>query len=131
MSEHNQGGDIQKQLATLRDWHTKASKARANCKKKANHMTYAYLADAAMTMIWKQDKIIATRDKTIARQKADMETVIKAGWRSCADHIIKPESTCPVCEIERLNRLIASLRTMMDDAAQPFTDPDRENKHSR
>lgn len=25
-----------------------------------------------------------------------------AGWRACIDHIIRPDSPCPVCEIEKL-----------------------------
>ena len=83
-------GDILKELATLRDWHIKTSQNRVNRKKKAKHMARAYLADAAMAMIWKQDKIIAQRDKTIA-----------------------------------------SLKAQLDDGAQPFTDPDRENYISR
>jgi spore coat polysaccharide biosynthesis protein SpsF (cytidylyltransferase family) len=31
----------------------------------------------------------------------------KAGWRACIDHIIKPESDCPVCENEKLRERIA------------------------
>ena len=84
------GGDIKKELAKLRDWHTKTADTRVNVKKKTKHTAFAYLADAAMTMIWKQDKIIAQRDK-----------------------------------------IIASLKAQLSDGAQPFTDPHRENKHSR
>ena len=66
------GGDIKKELAKLRDWHTETARTRVNVKKKAKHTAYAYLADAAMAMIWRQDKIIATRDKTIASLKAQL-----------------------------------------------------------
>ena len=31
------------------------------------------------------------------------------GWRSCIDHIIKPESACPVCAIEQLEERIKEL----------------------
>ena len=24
------------------------------------------------------------------------------GWRACIDHIIRPDSPCPVCEVEKL-----------------------------
>ena len=32
------------------------------------------------------------------------------GWRSCIDHIIKPESDCPVCKIEQLQALVRAAR---------------------
>lgn len=70
--KHQQGGDLLKELATLRDWHTKTYKAQARHKKKANHITYAYLVSSAMTMIHQQDEIISTRDKTIARLRAEL-----------------------------------------------------------
>ena len=71
--KHQQGGDILKELRTLHDWHMKNYKATAKHKKKADHMTYAYLVSAAMTMISRQDEIIATRDKTITRLRADLD----------------------------------------------------------
>ena len=84
------GGDIQLELSKLRDWHSKTAHSRVNVKKKSMHIGYGYLVDAAMDMIRRQDEAIATRDKTIARMRVDLD----------------------------LN-------------AEPFTDPNRENKHSR
>lgn len=62
--------------------------------------------------------------KLLVARVAELEYNPKAGWRSCIDHIIKPESTCPVCEIERLNNILA-------ENGLPFTDPDRKNYISR
>ena len=89
------GGDIQKELGKLRDWHIKSAATVAkhdhlNTKRRTTHIGYGYLVDAAMNMIRRQDEAIATRDKTIARMRVDLD----------------------------LN-------------AEPFTDPNRENKHSR
>ena len=37
-----------------------------------------------------------------------LEDFGRAGWRSCIDHIIKPESKCPVCLLElRDTRILA------------------------
>jgi hypothetical protein len=41
-----------------------------------------------------------------AKQEEDFS---RAGWRCCIDHIIKPESKCPVCEIDRLKMKITDL----------------------
>lgn len=39
----------------------------------------------------------------VAQSAADeIEQLKSAGWRACIDHIIRPDSPCPVCEIERL-----------------------------
>ena len=31
------------------------------------------------------------------------------GWRACIDHIIRPDSPCPVCEIERLTAKVEQM----------------------
>ena len=74
-----EGGDILKELATLRDWHIKTAGSRRSShsrRKQAKHTAHAYLLQAAMAMIVKQDDIIAQN-------------------------------------------------------AEPFTDPNRKNKHAR
>lgn len=43
-----------------------------------------------------------------------------SGWRSCIDHIIKPEDPCPVCRIERLN-------AALDQLARLGNEPDYGN----
>ena len=35
--------------------------------------------------------------------EAELEAFKTAGWRSCQDHIIKPEHPCPICRIERMS----------------------------
>ena len=42
-----------------------------------------------------------------------------AGWRSCIDHIIKPESSCPVCRIEELT---ARVQYLVDHWPVPLED---------
>ena len=37
-----------------------------------------------------------------AKTVATANEIVKNGWRCCVDHIIKPESKCPVCRIEEL-----------------------------
>ena len=46
--------------------------------------------------VFSLEEAIAIRDEI--RISAD-------GWRSCIDHIIKPESKCPVCKLEELGEL--------------------------
>jgi len=36
------------------------------------------------------------RDDALLR----LEEITKAGWRACIDHIIRPDSPCPVCRLE-------------------------------
>lgn len=77
--------------------------------------------------VYRMFKLLVARVEELEytiKQKAEPEDIAKAGWRSCIDHIIKPESTCPVCEIERLNNVLAQ-------NGLPFTDPDRKNYISR
>lgn len=38
----------------------------------------------------------------VERLEAQIAAIEKAGWRSCIDHIIRPDSPCPVCRIEEL-----------------------------
>jgi hypothetical protein len=42
-----------------------------------------------------------------AKQAKELEALRKDGWRSCIDHIIKPEAECPVCKIEALQQQVA------------------------
>src|SRR6056300_1760173 len=41
-------------------------------------------------------------------------TNMDSGWRACIDHIIRPDSPCPVCENERLKAQIASLQAFIE-----------------
>ena len=69
------GGDIQNELGKLRDWHSKTAVSRRSStsrRRKAKHTAHAYLVNAAMDMIRRQDEAIATRDKTIARMRIEL-----------------------------------------------------------
>ncbi len=39
-----------------------------------------------------------------------------SGWRACIDHIIRPDSPCPVCEIERLSAECSNLKLANEEA---------------
>jgi hypothetical protein len=41
-----------------------------------------------------------------------------AGWRCCIDHIIKPESPCPICKVEKLQTRIEELENRIDVYAE-------------
>ena len=59
---------------------------------------------------------LALLDTELAKVKSQQVTITELeadsvhGWRSCIDHIIKPESACPVCKIESLQATITELR---------------------
>lgn len=64
-------------------------------------------------------------EQSVASDIADSNTRLQArieeleadsvhGWRSCIDHIIKPDSPCPVCRVEELE---AEIEGMHEDAA--------------
>jgi hypothetical protein len=38
-----------------------------------------------------------------------------AGWRSCIDHIIRPDSPCPVCRITELTAQLEAVKALNDD----------------
>lgn len=40
------------------------------------------------------------------------------GWRACIDHIIRPDSPCPVCEIEAKDQRIALALDAIDLAGE-------------
>lgn len=42
----------------------------------------------------------------IEQLEEELERFKTAGWRSCIDHIIKPEDECPVCMIIELEEFI-------------------------
>ncbi len=42
------------------------------------------------------------------------------GWRACIDHIIRPDSPCPVCEIEKLTDEIEQLQKVKKAADDLF-----------
>ena len=44
-----------------------------------------------------------------------LEDIKTAGWRSCIDHIIKPDSPCPVCLLAEKDIEIASLKSSFSD----------------
>lgn len=49
--------------------------------------------------------------------RAELRSFITAGWRSCIDHLIKPEHNCPICRIEELKvyeRCCTTLTVAMD-----------------
>jgi hypothetical protein len=46
--------------------------------------------------------LVSERDRTNDLED-QIEKIKKGGWRSCIDHIIRPDSPCPVCEINALN----------------------------
>lgn len=71
MKTEHHGGDIIKELATLRNWHTKAAENRVSPKKKAKHMARAYLVQAAIVMIKRQDRIIADNAKPFTDPKRE------------------------------------------------------------
>lgn len=59
---------------------------------------------------------------SLRREAANaLEQMKSAGWRACIDHIIKPESPCPVCRIEQLEaaqqlqRVTAEIVTQQDE----------------
>ena len=46
------------------------------------------------------------------RLAEEVESFTNAGWRSCIDHIIKPETPCPVCRAELAEQqVVEELRT--------------------
>ena len=49
-----------------------------------------------------KDFVADTRGAEIERLTAENKALTESGWRSCIDHIIRPDSPCPVCGIERL-----------------------------
>ena len=48
------------------------------------------------TMLAQEQRIM-----DLERENAEMA---KAGWRACLDHIVRPDSPCPVCRVEALER---------------------------
>jgi len=54
-----------------------------------------------------KDDRISNQHSTIVKFKEQiiaLEADSVHGWRSCIDHIIRPDSPCPVCRIEELIR---------------------------
>ena len=45
----------------------------------------------------------------IAELEAEQKAIAGSGWRSCIDHIIRPDSPCPVCRIAELEKKIEYL----------------------
>jgi len=46
----------------------------------------------------------------IAELEAEKKALIDSGWRACVDHIIKPDSPCPVCRIEELKAKLGRIQ---------------------
>lgn len=59
-----------------------------------------------------QEDYVTVARETIKLQRDALEQMQSAGWRSCIDHIIKPESACPICRIEKLE---AALTRCVDE----------------
>lgn len=47
---------------------------------------------------------------------SNAKTQQQAGWRSCIDHIIKPDSPCPVCALAEANIRIGELAAQLTAA---------------
>ena len=43
-----------------------------------------------------------------------LEAFEKAGWRSCIDHIIKPDNECPVCRFMKAEAFIKEIGAVPD-----------------
>ena len=43
----------------------------------------------------------------------------KAGWRACIDHIIRPDSPCPVCKVEEVQKDLAFFRSCAKTGKYP------------
>lgn len=56
---------------------------------------------------------------SLERIAALVEEIQKAGWRACIDHIIKPESQCPVCYA---SELAARVQYLVDHWPLPLED---------
>jgi len=52
--------------------------------------------------------------------EAENERLREAGWRSCIDHIIKPDSACPVCKITELEAENERLKALIPDIVKVF-----------
>jgi len=50
------------------------------------------------------------------RLRAEKQAIIDGGWRACIDHIIRPDSPCPVCRIAELK---SALHTAVEDLSGP------------
>ena len=51
------------------------------------------------------------------------------GWRACIDHIIRPDSPCPVCEIERLTAKVEAHKDFFEHLVNNlYGNPDIDQK---
>jgi len=57
-----------------------------------------------------------------------IEAITKAGWRACIDHIIKPNSPCPVCRVIELEADKKQLQDLLDDSLDAQTRQQAELK---
>lgn len=87
----------------------------------ATEGTKEYWHDVAV----KRGQLADRLEAQVESQRVEIEQLKSAGWRSCIDHIIRPDSPCPVCENERL-------RALVSDAVEDETEFETEwNKEAR
>ena len=46
-----------------------------------------------------------------------IEEITKSGWRCCIDHIIKPESPCPICALTESVNLLQAIKPYVINGA--------------
>lgn len=55
-----------------------------------------------------------------------LQEAMDAGWRSCLDHILRPDDECPICIVERLTTEVSELAAKLDRAEEELQSADAE-----
>jgi len=50
--------------------------------------------------------------------QAENERLRGSGWRACIDHIIRPDSPCPVCRIEKLEAVAEAAKNLYNPSEE-------------